>query len=264
MKNMKYLSLIALLSLGAIGLASCSESNTNQSSGEEDSTITSESNSGSSHHSNPFSEDSSDSEGHGGGQPGLALTFEDFQSAIDHSKPTRINTNQTFALEDEDILLHYSSSLTIEYGSEIKTCYAYSYEKLNEIETGNEDFISTVSGTLYSVNSGVYDGVDWNYKAEKVVTLSAVDFKEIYLDETDTKFGWDHLVGFVKNENVKPFLGGVDYGVKDLWFKLTIGDDRMVKLELDFYSHVDCLNVDARIRSTTTFGYEPQTVNIPE
>ena len=190
----------------------------------------------------------------------VPLTINDFQRVIETSKPTRIVTNQTFQLESSDLLLHYNSSLSIEYSSQIKTCYSYTYEKLNEIVDGSEEFISTVSNTLYSEGSSIYDGVNWTYKAEKVVTLNGVVLSQ---DTSTNEINDNTLTGSVTANKEKQFFGGVDYNVKNVTYELTIGDNNLLSLRMQFKTHVECISADALVNSVTTFTYDPITIVIP-
>lgn len=188
------------------------------------------------------------------------LVISDFQNAINYSNPSQINTNQSFELDQNDIVLHFSSSLIIQYASPVRTCYTYSYEKLNQIVTGNESFISTVSKTLYSEGASAYDGVNWVYGAEEATTLTGAkldkNYAEMAIDENT-------LYGMVYSGKEKNFFGA-DYGVSDVSFNLTLEEGKLKNLVLSFKTNLDFIGDSATINSVTTFSYNPQTVIIPK
>lgn len=190
----------------------------------------------------------------------VPLTIADFQKAIDYSNPSLINTNQTFELEQDEIILHFNSSLAIDYSSSIKTCYTYSYEKLNEIVTGNESFISTISNTLYSEGSAVYDGVNWVYAAEEATTLTGVKLDRAYSSLTieDNVIAGRVIAGKEKN------FFGADYGVSNVSFAITLEEGKLKNLVLSFKTDLDFIGDSALVNSVTTFSYNPQTIVIPK
>lgn len=236
-------------------LVGCNENNNSESSDSSDSSISETTeNPSSTDESEPGSESSETEEPE-------VLSEADFQDAISFSKPTKIITNQTFLLEDSDILLHYSSSLTIEYSSTVKTCYSYSYEKLNTLTDGSEEFVSLVNGTLYSSGAYVYDGVNWIYSAEKIVTFSHVVLNKEY---SDFSIEDNVLNGTVKEGKEKAFFGGVDYGVNNVSYQLSLAKKNLSKLNLSFDTFVECVNEFAHVDSVTVFTYNQESVNIPE
>ena len=188
------------------------------------------------------------------------LSVADFQKAIDYSNPSQINTNQTFTLDKNDVVLHFNSSLTIEYASSIKTCYSYSYEKLNEIVTGKESFISTVSNTLYSEGSAVYDGVKWVYDAEEATTLIGVKLNEQY---ATMAIDGNTLSGSVVAGKEKNFFGA-DYGVNTASFSITLEEGKLKNVILSFKTNLDFIGDSATVNSATSFSYNPQTIVIPQ
>jgi len=190
-----------------------------------------------------------------------SITLDSYREAIESSKPTKIVTNMTYDVPNSNTKLHFYSSLVIEYGSMVKTSYSYSYEKLNEIVTGNEEMISTVVGTLYSNGSSIYDGVQWVNSVEKTTIVSSVDLNENYasLDIIDGV-----LKGSVINSKAERFFGH-DYGVTDVVFELSLNKDYFLhKLKLDCTGYVETLRQEAPVHLETLYTYNAETVELPQ
>ena len=187
--------------------------------------------------------------------------LSDFQNATEQSKPTRVVMNQTFTLPNVGLTLHYASNLTVEYDDEVRSRYDYTYEKLNEIVTGNESFMSVVSGTLYSRGASVYDGVQWVNKADKTATMSGVNLSVGQNEDVDKNV----LRGSIDDdEKIKDFFG-VDYkGIKDFSYVITLHAGQLASVRLEFKCKVEEFDEYADVVNYTTFSYEHYTVNIPE
>ena len=198
-------------------------------------------------------------------------TLAQFQSALDYSKPTKVISNQSFEPNGNNFTLHYASTLTIEYGSETKTRYDYTYEKMNEVVSGNESFISTISNTLYSKGSGAYDGVQWVNKVDGAVILNGVVLEETIDkskaedDPTRGLISSSHnlLRGKVADTKVQKFFKA-DYHVTDLNYAICVINGRIAAIQLTFNSYIEAIEKNASVSAYTTFSYDTLTVNIPE
>ena len=191
-------------------------------------------------------------------------TLSDIADVVERSKPTSIVTSQSYYVPSYGVTLHFNSRIAIEYGAEIKASYSYSYEKINPIETGYEEFISIYSGTIYSTDSSVYDGINWVNKVEKATTFSGVKLSHsLGSFEINDKT----LRGIIPENKMVDFFCGIDYGIQDnLEFRLSILNRRMNKLTLNFKSKIESTNVSevAEVNSTTTYSYDKITVSVPE
>ena len=193
--------------------------------------------------------------------PVIENTLATFLAATNSSQPTNIITNQTFTLAEADVTLHYNSTLTIEYGASVKMRYAYVYERLNELITGSEEFLTVVSNTVYSEGAKAYDGVEWVYQSEKIITFSGVNLTE---ETTEYAIEGDLLVGTMKEGQEKAFFNGVDMGVSALSYEIEIAEGKLSRVSLEFSTFVDCVGEAALVRSQSFFTYEEVSVTIPE
>ena len=187
-------------------------------------------------------------------------TLNDFVNAFKESRPTKIITNITFNVPNSKVVLHFNSTLIIEYSSMIKSCYSYSYEKLNEIQTGKEQMVSLVNGTSYSNGSSVYDGVEWINTVEKTTVLSSVTLSENY---ASLEVNEGILTGSVINSKTEQFFG-YDYGVTDVHLRASLNTDKNVsKLSLSYNSYVESMRKDAQVISESIYSYNQETIEIP-
>ena len=191
----------------------------------------------------------------------VQYSINDFRSAMQRFRPTRITNTQTYTIESEDIKLNFNSMLVVAYEAIVKSIYTYSYEKLNELVTGNESMISVVSGTIYSRGAEVGDGVEFVTEAESSATLKGLNFNEAYFKEGYT-ISKNVLSVEVKDEAVKYFFGN-DYKIKDVKFVIELDNHiRPSNLTLDFEteSYMDNL-FKGEVHSETTYSYDLEVVN---
>lgn len=242
---------LLLLTVGMIlSLPSCSDSgtysgtNSNCGSGSSQTTTTyvpSTNGGGTSTDSGSTSEDTSVSEGHSDtseeaeeetstSTPETVVnepsghTFADFEDAIDSSKPTKITTIVSYYLPSDKITLNFQSTMTIEYGSEVKAVYQYSYDKLNPI--GSKEFMSTISGTAYysgdlvGLQNG--DSIKWTTNVEGSTSFLLINFVKSYFSSFD--IDENNFSGNVYDSKVSLFFSK-NYGITNLNVDLVANKD---------------------------------------
>ena len=191
----------------------------------------------------------------------VPMTLSTFNSAIAASKPTKIETKQSYLNPAIGETLSYRSTLEIEYVSstEVKTKFTYSYQYLNMV--GEEDPIGTKSGTIYSSGSNVYELVNGQLvlakESDKVFLTASLNVsRERYFNEYDLED--DYLWCDVKNESVENVLGE-NYNISGLTLEIELFEGKIDTLKIKYTT-----DQNASVSSSSTYSYDDITIEIPE
>lgn len=181
-----------------------------------------------------------------------------FNNALTSSKPTKVKTSWTYDYASLGITLRATSTLTIEYGDELKACYNLKKEVLNPAGSSEfkseKEYTGFCKGTDYgALKNG---SVKWNEPSETIIltpyTLSE-DWFEADLSVSDTL-----LKGTFKDENLSDILADT-HGISKMSYTLSISDDKVSSILSSYMT-----SEKVKVNMNSYFTYNPVTVSIPE
>ena len=185
--------------------------------------------------------------------------LENIESIALSSRPTQIVTRQVYFNPSVGVPLNYLMTSTIEYGTNIEVLYTYSYEKL--ADATSENFTEVVSGQYYASGTSIAEivsgEINWVTPVEKALNFPAVSISNVTsVVEADIR---EDYVNITISDSQIFNIFGTTYSIHNVNIVVKVDLEKSVLTEFDLNYETD---LGAIVRSTTTYTYDTQTVNI--